>query len=123
MSVLTPTSATGAPSQPAGGGTARVTTTAQSGNAAATESLRQAAAPVAQPSLKEVQEAVERIRQAVAPAAQSLQFSVDEELGRTIIRVLDSTTKEVIRQIPSEEVVAVSKALDRLQGLLLKQQA
>jgi flagellar protein FlaG len=78
--------------------------------------------PVA-PQAEQIKQAVQEIRKLVAPAAQSLQFSVDDATGKTIVRVVDSATKEVIRQIPSEEVLAIARALDRLQGLLLRQKA
>jgi flagellar protein FlaG len=55
--------------------------------------------------------------------AQDLRFTIDKETGKTVVRIIDSTTDEVIRQIPSEEVLAISKAIDRMQGLLLKQKA
>jgi flagellar protein FlaG len=37
--------------------------------------------------------------------------------------VIDRDTDKVIRQIPSEEAVAISKSLDKLQGLLINDQA
>lgn len=40
-----------------------------------------------------------------------LQFSIDEKTGRTVIKVLDSETKEVIRQIPPEEVLSLARNL------------
>ena len=63
------------------------------------------------------------MRTAIAPVAQNLQFSIDQDIGRTIVKVVDASTDEVIRQIPSEEIVAIAKAMDKLQGLLIKQQA
>ena len=71
----------------------------------------------------QIEEALESVRQVLAPVARNLLFSLDEESGETIIKVIDSSTDEVIRQIPSEEILAISKALDTLQGLLLQQQA
>ena len=41
----------------------------------------------------------------------SVNFSVDTELDRTVIKVMDSQTKEVIRQIPSEEWLSTAKKL------------
>lgn len=88
------------------------------------EPVSQAAAPHSgQPRPEQVQQAVQQLRQVVAPVARSLQFSVDDATGKTIVRVVDSATKEVIRQIPSEEVLAIARALDRLQGLLFKGKA
>ncbi len=76
-----------------------------------------------QPRPEQMQEAVQQLQQAVAPVARSLQFSIDDATGKTVVRVVDSATQEVIRQMPSEEVLAVARALDRLQGLLIKGKA
>ena len=40
-----------------------------------------------------------------------------------MVKVIDSNTQEVIKQIPSEEMIAIAKALDKLKGLLLQQKA
>lgn len=52
----------------------------------------------------------------------SIQFSVSEETGRTIIRVYNAETDELIREIPPEEMQHVSETLHNLAngGLLLK---
>jgi flagellar protein FlaG len=71
----------------------------------------------------DVHQALDEIRQAIEPVARNLLFSVEEDTGKTIIKVVDASTEEVIRQIPSEEFIAISKALDKLQGLLLRQEA
>jgi flagellar protein FlaG len=55
--------------------------------------------------------------------AQSVQFSVDEETGRTVVKIVDPATREVLRQIPAEELLAVARALGRMQGLLVEQEA
>jgi len=75
------------------------------------------------PSAGELQKALEEVAKAVAPMAQSLEFSLDKDSGKTVVKVMDTETNEVIRQIPSEEVLAISKAVDKLKGLLLTQQA
>ncbi|MFV2055955.1 MAG: flagellar protein FlaG [Thiohalomonadales bacterium] len=41
----------------------------------------------------------------------SLNFSVDEESGKTIVKVIDTETKETIRQIPSEEIVTMAEQI------------
>lgn len=72
---------------------------------------------------RQVQDVARQLQQIAEPVARNLQFSVDGETGKTVIRVVDSATKEVIRQIPNEEVLAVARAMDRLQGLLLRSKA
>lgn len=67
--------------------------------------------------------AVNELRAAIAPVEQNLLFSIDDDTGHTVVKVVDAATDEVIRQIPSEEVLAVTKALDKLQGVLIQQKA
>ena len=66
----------------------------------------------------EIQEAIDEVRRAIEPMARNLRFSVDDDTNLTLIKVVDSATDEVIRQIPSEEMVAIAKAIDKLQGML-----
>jgi flagellar protein FlaG len=48
----------------------------------------------------------------------SLSFTVNEEIGQTVVRVIDPKTEEVIRQIPSEELVRIAEVLEQLQEQL-----
>jgi flagellar protein FlaG len=50
-------------------------------------------------------------------------FSVDTETNRTIIKVIDTTTKEVVRQIPPENMLRVSENITKLLGLMVDQAA
>jgi flagellar protein FlaG len=61
---------------------------------------------------------VRKLNEIMAERQRSLSFHVDEASGRTVITVLDATTSEVVRQIPSEEVLALARALEGAQGLL-----
>ncbi len=69
--------------------------------------------------MRHAAETINRQLQTVAP---NLRFSVDEDTGKTVVRVVDTDTGEIIRQVPSEEVLAISRSIDRLQGLLFHQQ-
>ncbi len=80
-------------------------------------------AAVSIPNPEKIQQAVQDIRRAVEPVAHNLNFSIDRESGKTVIRVVDSATQELIRQIPSEELMSISRSLNRLAGLLLQEQA
>ena len=83
----------------------------------------QGADKATQPSSEQLNQAVKQIQDVITKSANSLQFSIDEDLGLSIVKVVDTESKKVIRQIPSEEVLKIAKALDTLQGLLVKQQA
>lgn len=66
-----------------------------------------------------LQEAMVRLSDLVQSHRRSLQFSVDEASGRTVIRVLDAETQETIRQIPAEEVINVGRWLKGSTGGLI----
>jgi flagellar protein FlaG len=80
-------------------------------------------APTNAPTLDQITKALDEVRAVVQPVAQSLRFTMDLDSGRTIIKVMDTETNDVIRQIPSEEILAMSRAIDKLRGLLVKQTA
>ena len=80
--------------------------------------------PPEQTSREQIQKTVEAMRKSLSETSSSnLKFSIDDETGQTIVRVTDMKTGELIRQIPSEELVELAKTLDRMQGKLLRQQA
>ena len=82
---------------------------------------------VQQPSpalgMGQVKQAVQDINKSLHAPAQGLQFSIDEDSGTTVIKLIDTETMLVLRQIPTVEVMEISKALGKLQGLLVKEQA
>lgn len=78
--------------------------------------------PQSQPA--QVQEAVEALKQLIeTKAPNSLSFSIDDSTGKTIVRITDAETGDMIRQIPSEEMLEIARSLDKLQGMLLRQKA
>jgi flagellar protein FlaG len=82
------------------------------------------ARPAAQAvDLAAVAKAVASVKEALKPVGGGLEFNVDQSSGRTIVRVVDLETQQVIRQIPSEEMVRLARVLERLEGLLLNSRA
>lgn len=75
------------------------------------------------PSPQKLQDAVKSMNDFVDGINSSLKFSVDDKSGQTVVKVIDDETKEVIKQIPSEEVLAMAQAVDKLKGLLVQQKA
>jgi flagellar protein FlaG len=57
---------------------------------------------------------VEEIQQFNQSIDRTLHFKVDDELGVTIVRVLDKETEELIRQFPPEELLNLSRRLKDL---------
>ncbi|MCC7136249.1 MAG: flagellar protein FlaG [Nitrosomonas sp.] len=86
----------------------------------------QKAAPVAQAgksSPEQVEDAVKQIEQFTQSVAQNLKFSIDEDTGKTVVKIMDSQTNELIRQIPSEEAINIARTLGKIEGVLFNDQA
>lgn len=65
-------------------------------------------------SQEEVKNQIEELQQFNQNIDRTLQFKVDEELGVTIVRVIDKETDELIRQFPPEELINLSRRLKEL---------
>jgi flagellar protein FlaG len=77
------------------------------------------------PSLDQVHRAVSELNQSQQARAQGLEFSVDTDTQRTVVKVIDQSTKEVLRQIPTPEALEIAKALEAktTKGVLIEQTA
>ena len=76
------------------------------------------------PERANVEQAVAKVKvQIQAISNNSLDFAIDDSSGKTIVRVTDRESGELIRQIPSQEMLEIARSLDRLQGILVKQKA
>ena len=65
---------------------------------------------------EDVSQAVVDLNDFVQNTQRRLNFSVNEETGRTVIKVIDTETQETIRQIPSEEIVALAEQMRKNTG-------
>lgn len=65
------------------------------------------------PQESELREAVEDANRHFQEQSLNLQYSMDDDTKKMIIRLVDASTGEVIRQIPNEEMLAIARALDR----------
>lgn len=70
-----------------------------------------------------LEDAVKKLTDFVSTLHSEISFSIDEASGTRVVKVLDSQSKEVIRQIPSEEAIQLAQALDKLQGLFVREKA
>jgi flagellar protein FlaG len=67
-------------------------------------------------------EAIDRITSVAKLFNRKIRFEVEKDLDIMIVKVIDSETEEVIRQIPSEELVELSKNARDLKGLLINKE-
>jgi flagellar protein FlaG len=71
----------------------------------------------------DLEKAVQKVREAFQKVEPRLQFEIDPELHRVIVKVMNGESGEVIRQIPPQEVLDLARNFQASTGLLLKQQA
>ncbi len=62
-------------------------------------------------SRDELEDVVSRLQDYVQSIQRDMQFHIDDATGRVIVQVIDSNSKEVVRQIPSEEMLAIARHL------------
>jgi flagellar protein FlaG len=72
----------------------------------------------AAPAAHDLARLVNTLNRSLVAVQRNLSFRVDEASGRTVITVVDAATREVVRQIPSEEVLALSRSLDATGALV-----
>lgn len=72
-------------------------------------------------SAQQTELSIQEINKVLAALSIGVQFQIDPHYKEPIIRVVEQATGKLIRQIPSEEVVRMSKIVDTLKGLLFSQ--
>ena len=85
----------------------------------------QAAAVVSEPVKSavppppDIEAVVEQLNRMMQSMNNSLQFEIDRPTGKTVVRVIDSNTNEIVRQFPSEEVLAIARVLESAKSGLV----
>jgi flagellar protein FlaG len=69
---------------------------------------------------EKLSDAVDKANEFIMTMNQELNFSVDKDTGKTVVKVIDKQTGDVIRQIPSKEMLEIAKALDTINGLIIR---
>lgn len=84
------------------------------------------AAPAAAPTKAdhaELSNAVADLNKVAQAASQGVRFSVDEDTGRTVVKVVDTQTDKVLRQIPTVEALKLWRSIEQMQGVMLRDTA
>ena len=76
-----------------------------------------------QPSNQQLEQAAENLNQHVQNLQRDLHFSINDDTGETVIRVVDSASQKTIRTIPSDEFLSMTQQLNQSVGMLLNAQA
>jgi flagellar protein FlaG len=56
-------------------------------------------------------------------SSRSLEFSMDEVAKRSVIRVIDKSSGDIIRQLPNEDVLRAVRNIEVLRGILFEDNA
>ncbi len=72
---------------------------------------------------KNLKEAIQMLNEQMKSSGRNLNFSIDQEVNRTIIRVKNSSTGELVRQIPDETVLRIAHSIEKVKGMLLDELA
>jgi len=83
---------------------------------------RQDVTPVLQPNTEELNKLVEQVNMTLQGRFSDLKFTVAEGTDINVVRIEDAETGELIRQIPSEAMVAIARALgEAQQGMMFEE--
>ena len=83
-------------------------------------------APVPPPTREQVEQAAARIKEVFRATTSRLEFEIDPDLNKldkVVIKILNGESGEIIRQIPSQELLDLAKHLDAPKGLLVREHA
>jgi len=80
-------------------------------------------AQTSQPTREAVAKAAADLQQFVQSMGRNLNFSVDDTTGYHVVRVVNPTTGELVRQLPSEELLQIARDFERLNSVLVSQRA
>ena len=58
-------------------------------------------------------DAVDQLNSKIQNLNRNLEFSINQDSGGVLVKVVDANTREVIRQIPSEEAVVLARNIDQ----------
>jgi flagellar protein FlaG len=97
--------------------------TAVGGAVVARDTGAASAAPAAGPSPEEVRAAVETANAALVQRNAALEFSVDIDTHRVVVRLVDTQDQKVLGLVPSEDMLAIAKAIERMELALLRNRA
>jgi flagellar protein FlaG len=73
------------------------------------------------PGSEQIEEAVSRLQNTFQDVEPRIELSVDKELNQVIVRVFDEESGDLIRQIPSEEILKLDRFFADQSGLFVEE--
>jgi flagellar protein FlaG len=70
-------------------------------------------------STDEIEQIVSELNNFIQIFNTKIAFEIDKETRKTVLKIIDAQSNEIIRQIPPEELLAISKRISELLGLII----
>ena len=80
-------------------------------------------APELLPTKEQEEKAVALVKEALRGTTSHLEIEIDHDLHKAVIKIFSGESGEIIRQIPSQELLDLAKHLDDPKGLLVRERA
>lgn len=78
------------------------------------------AADKGEPGVEELHRAVDKLNEHFSKVPADLRFSVDKDLGRIVVTVVDARDGSILRQMPSVEALRIARMIDGNQSHLIE---
>ncbi len=79
--------------------------------------------PAPPPTKEQLEHAAARVTDVLRGTTSRLQFEIDPDLHKVVIKIINGESGEIIRQIPAQELLDLAKHLDQPKGLLVRERA
>ena len=79
--------------------------------------------PAQTPTKEQVEQAVVRVKEMLHGTTSRMEIEIDFDLHKAVIKIFNGDSGEIIRQIPSQELLDLAKQLGDPKGLLIRERA
>lgn len=79
--------------------------------------------PAPTPTREQVEQAAARVTEALRGTTSRLEIDIDPDLHKAVIKIRNGESGEIIRQIPTQELLDLAKYFDEPKGLLVSERA
>jgi len=87
------------------------------------EASLRAPTPAPTPTKEQVEQAAARVKELLHGTTSRLEIDIDPDLHKAVIKIFNGESGEIIRQIPSQELLDLAKHLAEPKGILIRERA
>ena len=79
--------------------------------------------PAPTPTKENVEQAAARVKEVLRGTTSRLEIEIDPDLHKAVVKIRNGESGEIIRQIPTQELLDLAKHLEEPKGLLIRERA